>query len=49
MRVVLDTNLVVRAARPGASLAHSILLETLSDRHTLLLSNSLYFEIYTVL
>jgi putative PIN family toxin of toxin-antitoxin system len=49
MRVVLDTNLVVRAARPGASLAHSILLETLSDRHTLLLSNSLYFEIYKVL
>jgi putative PIN family toxin of toxin-antitoxin system len=49
MRVVLDTNLVVRAARPGASLARSILLEALSDRHTLLLSNSLYFEIYKAL
>lgn len=49
MRVVLDTNLVVRAARPHASLARSILLESLSDRHTLVLSNSLYFEIYKVM
>jgi putative PIN family toxin of toxin-antitoxin system len=49
MRVVLDTNLVVRAARRRASLARSILLESLSDRHTLILSNSLYFEIYKVM
>jgi predicted nucleic acid-binding protein len=49
MRVVLDTNLVVRAAQPDASLARAILLETMGDRHTLLMSNSLYFEIYKVL
>jgi putative PIN family toxin of toxin-antitoxin system len=49
MRVVLDTNLIVRAARPRASLARSILLESISDRHTLILSNSLYFEVYKVM
>ena len=49
MRIVLDTNLVVRAARPRASLARSILLEALSDRHTLILSNSLFLEIYKVM
>jgi predicted nucleic acid-binding protein len=49
MRVVLDTNLVVRAARRRASLARSILLETLSERHSLILSNSLYFEIFKVM
>ena len=45
---MLDTNLVVRAARPRASLAR-ILVAALSDNHTLILSNSLYFEIYKVL
>ncbi len=49
MRIVLDTNLVVRAARPESSLARSILLEAFSDRHTLILSNSLYLEIYKVM
>lgn len=49
MRVVLDTNLVVRAARPGNNLGRAILSESLSDRHTLVLSNALYFEIYKVL
>jgi predicted nucleic acid-binding protein len=49
MRVVVDTNLVVRAARPRAGLARSILLESLSDRHSLILSNSLYFEVYKVM
>lgn len=49
MRVVLDTNLIVRAARPHAGLAPSILLEALSDRHVLLLSNGLFSEIYKVL
>jgi predicted nucleic acid-binding protein len=49
MRVVLDTNLVVRAARRRASLARSILLEALGDRHTLIVSNSLYLEIYKVM
>ncbi len=49
MRVVLDTNLVVRAARPGHNLGRAILSEALSDRHTLILSNALYFEIYKVL
>jgi putative PIN family toxin of toxin-antitoxin system len=49
MRIVLDTNLVVRAAHPRAGLARSILLEALSDRHTLILSNALYLEIYKVM
>ena len=49
MRVVLDTNIVVRAARPGHNVGRAILLEALSDRHTLILSNALYFEIYKVL
>ena len=49
MRIVLDTNLVVRAARPGHNLGRAILSEALSDRHTLILSNALYFEVYKVL
>lgn len=49
MKVVLDTNLVVRAARRRSSLARSILLEAMSDRHSLILSNALYFEIYKVM
>jgi hypothetical protein len=49
MRIVLDTNLIVRAARPGASLARRILLAALGDQHTLILSNALYFEAYKVL
>ena len=49
MRIVLDTNLVVRAARPGHNLGRAILAEALSNRHTLILSNALYFETYKVL
>ncbi len=49
MRIVLDTNLVVRAASPRASLARRILLSALGDQHSLILSNSLYFEAYRVL
>jgi putative PIN family toxin of toxin-antitoxin system len=49
MRVVLDTNLVVRAARPGNNLGRAILVEAMSERHTLVLSNSLYFEVYKVM
>ncbi len=49
MRIVLDTNLVVRAARPHPSIARSILLEALSDQHSFILSNALYLEIYKVM
>ena len=49
MRIVLDTNLVVRAARPRPSIARSILLEALGEKHTLILSNALYLEIYKVM
>ena len=49
MQVVLDTNLIVRAARPRASLARSILLAAISEPHRLLLSSSLFFEMYRVM
>lgn len=49
MRVVLDTNLVVRAAGDQAGLGREILLQALSDRHTLVLSHSLFAEIRKVL
>src|SRR5438445_2567136 len=49
MRVVLDTNLVVRAAGDKAGLGREILMHALSDAHTLVLSNSLFAEIRKVL
>ena len=49
MRVVLDTNLVVRAVGDRAGLGREILMLALSDAHTLVLSNSLFSEIRKVL
>ncbi|HEV7224476.1 MAG TPA: putative toxin-antitoxin system toxin component, PIN family [Pirellulales bacterium] len=48
MRVVLDTNLIVRAAGQ-TGLGREILMQALSDRHTLVLSHSLFAEIRRVL
>lgn len=49
MRVVLDTNLIVRAAGDRAGLARELLLLALNERHTLVLSHSLYAEVEKVL
>jgi putative PIN family toxin of toxin-antitoxin system len=49
MRVVLDTNLVVRGVGVRAGLARELLLLATSDAHTLILSHSLYAEIEKVL
>lgn len=49
MRIVLDTNLVVRAARPQPSVARSILIEAMGGPHKLILSNLLYLEIQKAL
>jgi putative PIN family toxin of toxin-antitoxin system len=49
MRVVLDTNLIVRAAGNRAGLARELLLLALDERHTLVLSHSLYAEVEKVL
>ena len=49
MRVELDTNVVGRAARSGTGAAREVLLATLSESHTLVLSHPLYAEIEKVL
>jgi putative PIN family toxin of toxin-antitoxin system len=49
MRIVLDTNLVVRAAGDQAGLGREILMRVLSDEHTLVISHSLFAEIRKVL
>jgi putative PIN family toxin of toxin-antitoxin system len=49
MRVVLDTNLIVRAAGDRAGFARELLLLALDERHTLVLSHSLYAEVERVL
>ena len=49
MRVVLDTNLVVRAAGDQRGLARELLMLAMSDAHSLVLSHSLYAEIEKVL
>ena len=49
MRVVLDTNLIVRATSNHPGLARELLSLALDQRHTLVLSHSLYAEIEKVL
>ena len=49
MRVVLDTSLIVRAAGDQTGLARELLLLALDERHTLVLSHSLYAEVEKVL
>ncbi len=49
MRVVLDTNLIVRAVRPGNHLGRALLLACIAPPHQLILSSPLFFELYRVL
>lgn len=49
MRVVLDTNLIVRAAGERVGLARELLLLAMSEPHSLLLSHSLYAEVRKVM
>jgi putative PIN family toxin of toxin-antitoxin system len=49
MRIVLDTNLIVRGVGGQTGLGREILMQTLSERHTLVLSHSLFAEIRKVL
>ncbi|HJT32353.1 MAG TPA: putative toxin-antitoxin system toxin component, PIN family [Pirellulales bacterium] len=49
MRVVLDTNLIVRAAGDRAGLGRELLLLAISEPHALLLSHSLYSEVRKVM
>jgi putative PIN family toxin of toxin-antitoxin system len=49
MRVVLDTSLIVRAAGDQAGLARELLLLAFDERHTLVLSHSLYAEVEKVI
>lgn len=49
MRIVLDTNLIVRGVGGQTGLGREILMHALSDRHTLILSHSLFAEIRKVL
>ena len=49
MRVVLDTNLIVRAAGGRGGLGHQLFLLAISEPHRLLLSHSLYAEIRKVM
>jgi putative PIN family toxin of toxin-antitoxin system len=49
MRVVLDTNIVVRAAHRGTGPGRELLLLAMSERHTLVLSHPLYAEIEKVI
>lgn len=49
MRVVLDTNLVVRAASKRGGVARDLLLLAMNEPHTMLLSHSLYSEIRKVM
>ncbi|HEX3659333.1 MAG TPA: putative toxin-antitoxin system toxin component, PIN family [Pirellulales bacterium] len=49
MRVVLDTNLIVRAAGDRPGLGRDLLVLALGPRHTLVLSHSLYAEVEKVL
>jgi putative PIN family toxin of toxin-antitoxin system len=49
MRVVLDTNLIVRAAGGRAGLGRELMLLAVREPHRLLLSHSLYAEVRKVM
>ncbi|HEX5445936.1 MAG TPA: putative toxin-antitoxin system toxin component, PIN family [Pirellulales bacterium] len=49
MRVVLDTNLIVRAAGERAGLGLDLILLAITEPHVLLISHSLYAEIRRVM
>ena len=49
MRIVLDSNLLVRSFVTSQGLAHDLLLAILSSDHTLILSNEILSEVARVL
>lgn len=49
MRIVLDSNILVRAFVSSRGLAHDLLLVILSSGHTLILSNEILTEVARVL
>ena len=49
MRIVLDSSILVRAFAKSRGLAQELLLATLTERHTLILSNELLSEVARVL
>ena len=49
MRIVLDTNILARAASPSRSPAREVLIRCIEDPHTLLLSAFIVWELSRVL
>ena len=49
MRIVLDSNILVRAFVSSRGLAHNLLLAFLASEHTLILSNQMLAEVASVL
>jgi uncharacterized protein len=49
VRIVLDSNVLVRSFVTSHGLAHDLLLAVLSSDHTLILSNEMLFEVARVL
>ena len=49
MRIILDSNILVRSFAKSHGLAHELLLAILTSRHTLILSNEILFEVARVL
>jgi len=49
VRIVLDSNILVRSFVTSHGLAHDLLLAVLSSDHTLILSNEMLFEVARVL
>ena len=49
MRIVLDSNILVRAFTSSHGLAHELLLSILAGDNTLILSNEMLFEVARVL
>jgi putative PIN family toxin of toxin-antitoxin system len=49
VRIVLDSNILVRSFVTSHGLAHDLLLAALSSDHTLIISNEMLFEVARVL
>lgn len=49
MRIVLDSNILIRSFAKSQGLAHELLLAILASDHTLILSNEMLFEVARVL
>jgi len=49
VRIVLDSNILIRSFARSQGLAHELLLAILASDHTLILSNEILFEVARVL